>query len=113
MPTTHDVIAIMLDNIAIVLTRTASALREVTPASAVEIPAPEPQRDLITTEEFAELVRCAPQTPRKWRVNGSGPPYLRVAGRILYRRDDVEDWLTERRYRHTSHETVSRRDGES
>jgi hypothetical protein len=50
-----------------------------------------------------------PRTAQRWRVNGEGPPYVRVgARRIAYRVADVERWLAERTYAHRADE-LSRR----
>jgi hypothetical protein len=51
----------------------------------------------------------APRTAQRWRVNGEGPPYVRLGPRrIAYRVADVERWLTERTYAHRADE-LSRR----
>jgi hypothetical protein len=40
-----------------------------------------------------------PRTAQRWRVNGEGPPYVRLGPRrIAYRVADVERWLTVRTY---------------
>lgn len=31
-------------------------------------------------------------TLANWRSNGSGPKYLKIGGRVLYRRADIEAW---------------------
>jgi hypothetical protein len=66
----------------------------------------------MDTKTLAELLGLAVQTLRIWRVSGGGPPYIRVggsrAGRVLYKREDVEAWLLERRFPHTAAETVHR-----
>lgn len=33
------------------------------------------------------------QTPRRWRVQGRGPVFVRVGNRVRYRQADVEAWL--------------------
>lgn len=47
---------------------------------------------LTTTELAAELKR-SPATIMRWRRQRMGPPYLRVQGRVLYDRRQVEAWL--------------------
>jgi hypothetical protein len=66
----------------------------------------------MDTKTLAELLGVGAQTIRKWRLTGGGPPYLRIggaqAGRVLYKREDVEAWLVQRRFPHTSAETAHR-----
>lgn len=52
---------------------------------------------LMTTEEVAEAVRVPVSTIYYWRAQGIGPVGSRVGKRVLYRQDDVEKWLEERR----------------
>jgi DNA-binding transcriptional MerR regulator len=35
----------------------------------------------------------SPRTIERWRRLNTGPAYVRVGGRVLYREADVEDWL--------------------
>lgn len=66
----------------------------------------------MNTKTLAELLGVGAQTIRKWRLTGGGPPYLRIggarAGRVLYKREDVDAWLVQRRFPHTSAETAHR-----
>ena len=56
----------------------------------------------------ADLLGLKPQTLRKWRVTGGGPPYVRLGGRVAYRRADVDAWIADRTFTSTAAETVSR-----
>jgi len=47
----------------------------------------------LTREEAAEYLRCAPQTMRWWAAQKMGPRFAIVAGKALYRRDDLEAWV--------------------
>jgi hypothetical protein len=38
----------------------------------------------------------------KMRVDGSGPPFVKIRGTILYDLDSVDEWLAERTFRSTS-----------
>ena len=40
--------------------------------------------------ELAERWGMSPSTLERWRVEGVGPCYLRLRGRILYRLEDIE-----------------------
>ncbi|WP_062526042.1 helix-turn-helix transcriptional regulator [Demequina rhizosphaerae] len=51
---------------------------------------------LLTVEEVAELCRTAPATVRYWRYTGTGPRSAKIGRRVLYRREDVDQWLDER-----------------
>jgi DNA-binding transcriptional MerR regulator len=51
----------------------------------------------LTSDEAAELLRVTPQTLRQQRWRGSGPPFVRLDGRVLYAADDVARWLAARR----------------
>ena len=57
-----------------------------------------PLRDqLMTIEEVAEVLRMPVATLRYWRVLGTGPRGFIVGRRLRYWRQDVLDWLDERR----------------
>ena len=51
--------------------------------------------DLSTTNEIAKDLKRAPETLIRWRRQRVGPPYIRVQGRILYSRRQVQQWLDE------------------
>lgn len=62
-----------------------------------------PHRDLnrrdslLTIEEVAALIRMPVATLRYWRVLGTGPRGFIIDRRLRYWRQDVLDWLDERR----------------
>ncbi|MGH8074970.1 MAG: helix-turn-helix domain-containing protein [Lysobacter sp.] len=47
----------------------------------------------LTTKELASELKRSPETLLRWRRQRIGPPYLRVQGRVLYDRNQVEAWL--------------------
>lgn len=57
---------------------------------------------LITPRQLAARWECSEATLAKWRVNGDGPPFVRLGRKIAYRVDDVEGWLNQRRAASTS-----------
>jgi predicted DNA-binding transcriptional regulator AlpA len=67
---------------------------------------------MLTTEQAAAFLGLKPQTLRKWRLHGSGPPYVRLgsgtAARAAYRHTDVEAWVSARHFSHTSAETAGK-----
>jgi excisionase family DNA binding protein len=58
-----------------------------------------PSRDpeLLTIAEAADLVRAPVATLRYWRHLGTGPHSFRLGRRVLYRRDDLHDWIAQQR----------------
>ncbi len=63
------------------------------------MPERNPSRDpeLLTIAEAAELVRAPVATLRFWRHLGTGPRSFRLGRRVLYRRDDLHDWIAQQR----------------
>lgn len=51
------------------------------------------RREYLTVPQMSELTSIPPSTLNKYRLYGEGPRYIRVGGRILYRREDVDAWL--------------------
>ncbi len=52
-------------------------------------------KEYVTAGEAAEIVRRPASTLAYWRHRGEGPPYAKVGRRVLYRRLDVEAWLSD------------------
>jgi hypothetical protein len=58
------------------------------------IAAPPSNLDLVLTShlmqaEVAERWRVSPRTLERWRCAGTGPAWLQLNGRVLYRLEDV------------------------
>ena len=49
--------------------------------------------ELLTEAETAAYLRVKKETLRKWRWQNRGPKYVRVQGRIVYRREDLEKFV--------------------
>jgi hypothetical protein len=49
--------------------------------------------DLMTTEEVSKELGIPVGTLRYYRSTGCGPTSFRLAGRVRYRRADVEAWV--------------------
>ena len=47
---------------------------------------------LLTQRELAARWRLSTKTLDRWRKGVSGPAYLKLHGRVLYRLEDVEDY---------------------
>lgn len=65
-----------------------------------------PDIELLTTAEYARLRRCSLRTLDRERANRSGCPYLRLGGRIFYRRSDIELYIERLVRRHKGAELV-------
>lgn len=48
---------------------------------------------LMTIDEVAEMLRKSPAQLRWMRHNGSGPKSAKLGGRVMYREQDVIDWV--------------------
>ena len=44
----------------------------------------------INQVELSRRWRLSPRTLERWRFQGTGPQYLKVGGRIVYRLTDIE-----------------------
>lgn len=58
--------------------------------------APTATAELLTLPEAAAVLRTPVATLRYWRHLGIGPDGFRLGRRIVYRRQDVDRWVTER-----------------
>ena len=52
------------------------------------------REDWMKEQEAAELMGLSRSTLRAWRCEGRGPRYSKRGGLIMYRRGDVDDWIT-------------------
>lgn len=48
---------------------------------------------LLTLEEAAQIARKSNAQMRWMRHNGTGPRSAKLGGRVVYRRQDVLDWI--------------------
>jgi hypothetical protein len=60
--------------------------------------------EYLPESALCEQYPFSPRTVQRWRATGDGPPYIRVGRRILYRRSDVEEWLSSQTFRHRADE---------
>jgi excisionase family DNA binding protein len=56
----------------------------------------------LTTAEVAQIVRAPAETVRYWRHLGKGPRNFKLGRRVLYDRDDVEQWIAKQRAQQSS-----------
>ncbi|MCF8879653.1 helix-turn-helix domain-containing protein [Hyphobacterium sp. SN044] len=57
---------------------------------------------LLSPKAAAAYLGLAPSTLAKWRVDGTGPTYLKLGSAVRYKLDDLSDWLDSRSYSSTS-----------
>jgi excisionase family DNA binding protein len=48
---------------------------------------------LLTRKEASEYLRLKPITLAQWALNRRGPIYYKVGGKILYKQQELEEWL--------------------
>lgn len=48
---------------------------------------------LLTLDEVAAMLRKTPAQLRWMRHNGAGPRSAKIGGRVMYREQDVIDWV--------------------
>lgn len=47
----------------------------------------------LTTSEAAAYLSVTPQTLARWRVDGSGPEYIKLNGKVLYLEEKIVEYL--------------------
>lgn len=52
------------------------------------------EHQILTIHEAADIVRTPVSTLRYWRYLGTGPRSFRIGRRVVYRRADLEEWIT-------------------
>ena len=55
-----------------------------------------PQDDLITEQQFADLVGKTLRTIRRWRVERTGPRRTKLGRTVYYSRTSIEQFLKDR-----------------
>jgi Helix-turn-helix domain len=58
--------------------------------------------EISTTEEAARFLRLQKQTLEAWRLRGTGPAFLKLGRRVVYRREALERFMAERERTSTS-----------
>lgn len=65
-------------------------------------------QEISTTEEAARFLRLQKQTLEAWRLRGTGPAFLKLGRRVVYRREALEKFMAERERRSTSDRSPAR-----
>ncbi len=58
--------------------------------------------ELLSAQQTAALLNLAPITLAKWRLQGTGPAFLKLGRRVAYRRVTIDEWLAAKVRRSTS-----------
>ena len=58
--------------------------------------------DFVSAKEAARILGVHPNTLCKWRIQGKGPPFVKIGGRIRYRLSEVSAWADQRTYLNTA-----------
>ncbi len=62
--------------------------------------------EFLSTEEFARLTRRKPQSIRRERMRGGGPPFFRIGRRVFYTVANIEAWIADRTVCSTAEESA-------
>ena len=58
---------------------------------------------LLTEQQAAQFISFTPRALQAWRINGSGPDFIKISARaVRYRKRDLISWAEERRRTSTS-----------
>ena len=63
----------------------------------------------LTQADLAKRWRVGERTLELWRLEGTGPCYLKIGGRVLYMLKDIEDYENSRRFQQIGQPPVKRR----
>lgn len=62
---------------------------------------------LLNNSGAANHIGIAANTLNYWRTTGAQKiPFIKVGGRVMYRLQDLDQWLLERTYCHTGEYTI-------
>jgi hypothetical protein len=63
--------------------------------------------DLFTNDGLANFLNVSPRATEKWRLQGIGPPFIRIGKRrVAYKRSDIMAWLDANTFKSTSEEAA-------
>jgi hypothetical protein len=68
-------------------------------------PRPIPSQ-IVTAKEAADFLRLSTNTLAKKRVEGTGPAFIKIFGRVMYERSELEAFVAKGRRQSTSDQTV-------
>lgn len=53
---------------------------------------------LMTIYEAAEYLNLTDRTLRQWKHYGRGPAFYKLGGKLMYRKQDIDDWIETNRH---------------
>jgi predicted DNA-binding transcriptional regulator AlpA len=56
----------------------------------------------LTQSEVAQLLRLSPRTLERHRLNGTGPTYIKLGRRVVYKRGAIDAWAASNTFTSTS-----------
>lgn len=65
--------------------------------------------ELFTSKQLADFLKIGERLPESWRLQGTGPRYIRVGGRrgrVVYRWADIANYLEGRSFVSTAEEST-------
>jgi hypothetical protein len=54
---------------------------------------PDPGQRFLSVDDVTNELPIAKATLAKWRWNGSGPAFVKLGARVMYRRADLDAWI--------------------
>jgi hypothetical protein len=67
-----------------------------------DVPAGGSFNELLAPEEAAQQLKMAKQTLARWRVEGTGPLFVRLGNRVFYRSTDLHAFVAGRVFTSTA-----------
>jgi len=64
---------------------------------------------ILTAQELSAYIGVPYKTLLAWRVEGFGPPAMKLGRHLRYRKADVDQWLTEQREDAVGGEALARK----
>lgn len=61
----------------------------------------------LTQAEASQVLKISVRTLERMRVDGTGPQFCKAGRRVLYRFEDVKDWVDQSVRRSTSDQPVN------
>lgn len=66
---------------------------------------------ILSKKDYCEIYKISPTTEYRQRLSGAGPSYLKIGRKVMYRRSDVEDWLSNNTFQSRKDEDQKNRIG--
>ena len=60
------------------------------------------QKPLLTQQHLSEPIDVSERSLERWRVEGTGPAFVKAGRKVLYKIVDIDEWLDASRRKSTS-----------